>query len=588
MYSSSSTSSSHPLPNQGSLPELVFSNALNSSVAILRPSARGDEIKIWDCLTNTVESAVTLGAMSSTVASFVCAQSATKKQPAKEYIVVGSSLGKIVVVDPLTSDVVFRLSSSKDASITSMCPLKSGFFVTGHSNGRVNIWMLSTDGSCCLESTISELQDVPITSLDGAFESSLLAIGQDVISIYNLNDKTIVKTLPGGHSTGQIVGLKFCASKDRLVSCAANDLSMLVWDVLSERVDPVYSIPLPDSPLHLSSSTSSSILLVVCNSLIKLIYGIDGEASKRVKSIENMNSVSFSSDPIIAGYVCKGDRILTIRGSLSSPSFEYLPLFVEGSIISGVLERPPCSSSNLNEGTGQAKKRSRKGEPEVISGASAPLRVKPDSSLEQTADLTESVVVDETFGGLKSITNLLIQGLRSRNPDLIESGLNLTDDNMIIESIEKLPQSVAFILLEELVNRIVKRPARVLQLGSWVKCLHMIHGDFIISNHNYKAVMRPLQDCIAIHTESRNLLLSLQTTVDALMQDSLSLDASNEQAGPKMSKNFVEIIDTSSDASNEEEEEDSVSCPPDHVNFANPHQTEPSNDEQRTDSDSDS
>ena len=541
---------------KASIPKgLVCVNDERTTCAILNRGIKSEEVKIWDLMTNKVDAVVSLADLPAVTSIVFISSSGHKKSKSRQFVICGTNRGKMVVIDPAAGSVVSVLESCSSA-ITCICALKSGGFVTGFANGSLSFWKLANDTTCKLINSLQDLGTGPVTSL--AHADPLLVIGQQSIVVYDLSLKSVTKTI-AGHSSGSISDLSFCTDDSRIISCGHNDSSVLVWDVLGERSDPISSAVLSGTPSSLHST--SSVFATICNGAVVLASGIDVEARNKVRAIKNAKEISFSADAVCAIFFCPDDRILTIRGSLSIPVFEFLPVFVNGELNFGVLERESVTSSVTSES--RKKKKARKGgEPEVISGVSAPLRHLPDSTPKQDV-VVEDIVVPPGESA-KSITNLLIQGLRANNPVLIESGLKLNEEQMIMESIERLPVSLVFPLLEQLVNRIVKKPARVVQLAPWIRCLHLAHGEHIRSNTQYKTVMKPLQDCIALYTESYPLLLKLKAKVEMMMARQ-AYEASKTQLGINQAEDFVAYEDNESEV--EDQDFDKI---PDLVSYASP------------------
>lgn len=531
------------------------------SVACLAKTGKAAEVKVWDVPTNKLEMTFSCQEEKVTSLAFCHAGSKKRKQEAPSFIISGTESGAILVFDIKSGqnvDLKFSLSSS----VTSIhyCS-DSGVLLVGTKKGQVKALLLDLNGTISEERTIKTEFKTPITSL--ASWGSIVAIGQDSVSLYNMDTQSIVKTLTG-HSSGNVTLMSFF--EGHLATASDQDPSILIWDVDSDREDPIFTAVLPQPPkmLNMIGSTLSALYENKC----VFFDGVNAEAKKKIVSLKSKSDFSFSSETLLAVYQNSRDQLLTVRGTLVLPVFETISLWTaEGQFLSGVLERESVMvGSKAHDDKKENKKKKARVTPEVISGASAPIRHIPDGSLQESAVMEDAVVVNGE-DGLKTVTNLLVQALQSRNPQLIESALGLNDEVMIIESLEKLPESISIVLLEELVKRISKSPARVVQLGPWIRCLHNLHGKHLRSLKNYNAIMRPLQDTIAIHTESEDLIPALAKSLkEAMAKRAHFEEDGNGKLSVQKSDNYLEYVDET----DEEESDGDDEIVPDIVEYGHP------------------
>lgn len=533
----------------------------SKSFAVLTGTGKAAEVKLWDVGTNKCEATFSCADEKVTSMAFYYAASKKRKSEDKSgpsFIICGCDAGYLLVLDVKSGEVLpSKYSLSSAPTCLYHCQV-SGHFLVGTKKGEVKVVEAGLDGTLTEKDTIKTGSKSTVHSL--LTWDSMLAVGQETVTVYNRDSKEIVKSFDG-HSSGQIAYMAYNGS--RLATSALQDSTIFVWDTESDRVDPIFSatLPHPAKQLGLSSNVISAIYSDKC----VLIGGVEGEVKRKVVALKQKSEFGFDTEPLQAAYLDANDQILTIRGSLGMPVFERLSVFnAEGAMLSGVLEREAVIATNIVSTDDKKEKKSKKartGAPEVISGASVPVRQAPDAQLQDKAVLDDGVVVNEEEG-LTSVTNLLIQALQARNPQLIENALGLNDENMIIESLEKLPEPISIVLLEELVLRVSKKPARVVQLGPWIRCLHVIHGKYMSSLKTYQSVLRPLQDAIAIHTESEDLIPALARSLkDALAKRAIFDEEAGGELSVKKADNYVEYVD---DSDSEDDEDESV---PDIVNY---------------------
>jgi hypothetical protein len=518
------------------------------------------QVNLWDTSCNKCTATLSLENEVVTSMSFASLQKKEQKASAS-FLFLGTMSGKLHVYDINTGNLALS-SHSYGAPVTCMTNVDDRM-VVGTKRGEVMVTRLKMDGSMSEEASFKTKAKNEVSSL--AAWGNTLAVGQESIYIYDLSYKKLLKTL-AGHSSGQVNMLLKCGS--RLISSANLDTTVFVWDIELDRNDPIFSInlPLPPSQIDLSSAFDLSI---VCEKKCSIFSGLNGEPKKKVSSLKSKSEFYFSTEQIVDCYFEENkNNMLTIRGTPNIPIFENLVFKDEDNqYISGVLNREPVfrmADESKAKNQENPNKKPRTGPIEVISGASVPVRHNPDSQLQETTVLSDEIVVHQEEG-LKTVTNLLIQALQSRNPQLIESALALRDEDIIIESLGKLPQPITIILLEELVLRVTKKPARVVQLGPWIRCLHAIHLDYLKTLNNYHSVMRPLQDTISLHTESRDLLDSLSTSVEAAKAKRATFDELGDVLVKKADNYFV-YEDIESKPSLDDDNDDSSI--PDIVDFS--------------------
>lgn len=91
---------------------------------------------------------------------------------------------------------------------------------------------------------------------------------------------------------------------------------------------------------------------------------------------------------------------------------------------------------------------------------------------------------------LHSLTQILIQGVTSRDNALLESALSIQELSLINESLRRLPPVHVPGLLECLLVRLQRRPHRTILLVPWVRSLLLLHSPALASPEAREIVQR--------------------------------------------------------------------------------------------------
>lgn len=119
---------------------------------------------------------------------------------------------------------------------------------------------------------------------------------------------------------------------------------------------------------------------------------------------------------------------------------------------------------------------------------------------------------------LLSLTTLLTQGAISRDRDLLEKAFAIADRELITSSLRKLPHPQVLPLLEELGERLRKKPLRATQLTPWIESIFLIHREYLKTIPDLKERIRPLK--MLAEERARNLqrLVQLRGRVRAVLE----------------------------------------------------------------------
>ncbi|KAI9748312.1 MAG: hypothetical protein M4579_007260 [Chaenotheca gracillima] len=115
-----------------------------------------------------------------------------------------------------------------------------------------------------------------------------------------------------------------------------------------------------------------------------------------------------------------------------------------------------------------------------------------------------------------SLGTVLSQALKTNDVDLLESCLHMTDIETIRTTIQRLPSSLASILLQKLAERLHRRPGRAGNLMIWVQWTLVAHGGYLASQPELMNRLRTLHRVIRERASGLQSLLSLKGKLDML------------------------------------------------------------------------
>ena len=115
-----------------------------------------------------------------------------------------------------------------------------------------------------------------------------------------------------------------------------------------------------------------------------------------------------------------------------------------------------------------------------------------------------------------ALTSVLTQALKTNDTSLLESCLHTTDTNTILNTVRKLPSPMAVTLLENLAERLARKPGRAGSLGEWVRWTLVAHGGYLVTLPNLVRTLAGLYSTLNTRAGALPRLLALQGRLDML------------------------------------------------------------------------
>ncbi|KAA8895649.1 Dip2/Utp12 family-domain-containing protein [Sphaerosporella brunnea] len=115
-----------------------------------------------------------------------------------------------------------------------------------------------------------------------------------------------------------------------------------------------------------------------------------------------------------------------------------------------------------------------------------------------------------------ALTSVLVQALKTNDTTLLESCLHTTDSDIIMNTVRKLPSSLAVPLLERLAERLARKPGRAGSLGEWVRWTLVAHGGYLVTLPKLVRTLSGLYSTLNTRANALPRLLALQGRLDML------------------------------------------------------------------------
>lgn len=295
---------------------------------------------------------------------------------------------------------------------------------------------------------------------------------------------------------------------------------------------------------------------------------VEGSLLARV-GVEGVSKHGSSGEGVFAARLEAGNKdasLLVARGSTVKPTFEVVRLADETSILlkateSGILLPGGKGATKGGGSSGPAHAQNVIGNdsllgggvvmrPAVADNAAAVKRKRSkeevaaamevddvDTVVPESGELTlgqrvaaleleqDQAVVDEDKvtavpeGPIKadSLGVLLLQAIRSEDAALLERCLNVSNDNVIKNTVARLPPTAALSFVNAVVARLQTRPARGAQMARWLRAALVAHTAHLVSSPAAAPALMSLYQTLETRITMYRPMLSLAGRLQLLM-----------------------------------------------------------------------
>jgi len=164
------------------------------------------------------------------------------------------------------------------------------------------------------------------------------------------------------------------------------------------------------------------------------------------------------------------------------------------------------ATSSSSSGGGTKRKNSEGGKTEAMSVADRIKLLSHDQNQKSTPPRTDSVL------------QLLLQGLNSKDKRILESVLERADEELINDTVKRLPLEAVLPLLETLHHYIQGKTPLVFSHGKWLKAVLHYHTSHIMSSPECEEILSSMNTIIEARTRNYNKILQLRGKLEMIVK----------------------------------------------------------------------
>ncbi|KAL1257852.1 hypothetical protein QQF64_011096 [Cirrhinus molitorella] len=436
-----------------------------------------------------------------------------------DLLALGTAAGTVLIYSTVKGDLHCTLDGGHSGPVNSIqWHPEDSVLYSGSDDTHIAEWDLQTGKVRCKwkadRSAISSLCISP----DGKM---LLSAGM-TIKMWNLETKEVYRKFTG-HST-MVTTLCFATTRPPdsngmyFLSGAAHDRLLSVWQVRSDGKDKnsVVSFTLTDEPQHIDLQTSNSKdeavrLAVVCKDgqLHLFEHFLNGPCKKPLSPVCSLQVSTMKGDspvpvPLLAAALCADRQNLMLAyGHHLQPVMEKTPFNTTERHVCLVRDVQATLSLSVDTAVSKVKTPVVKQGKVIVPGFpghKAPIKLTPNEpekrkkedgskemSIEQRLEQIELSVERKRAGKassslqMDSFAVLLVQGLESRDEQILGKIFQTKKEGLIKNTVAQLPPPAVLPLLEELAKRLQGHPFAALLIVQWFKAVLTQHTSYLSS-----------------------------------------------------------------------------------------------------------
>ncbi|KAH6926359.1 hypothetical protein HPB50_017539 [Hyalomma asiaticum] len=383
-----------------------------------------------------------------------------------------------------------------------------------------------------------------------AVDANTVLTASSSIKWWNVDTKSIVMKFTGHVTEVRQILPVFVPSKSGEVrtyflTCAANDRQVSAWHLeKGAGSSSLANFVLSEEAVHISVSNSSdnskaAHLSAVTKSGALHIFELqlNGRCKTPMQpkftvqvATETQNGRAPKPQPvaILAAAFCPtGDRLLLCYNNFLMPSFEHLNITKDLREQTWLLRQvKPPASSTVEDGISQVKQpvQPAREVTTLAPGHLAPTVHKQKTKTDSVGQLPmeERLLAVTKASGKEppradNLSQLLLQGLQSEDPRLLNSVLQRTDETLLRNTVRRLPLSSVLSLLKELQQRMHSRGAGVYPYMKWTKTVISTHTSYLMTCKEANTLLSPLMELLEARTEMFEKVCRLRGKLDLIM-----------------------------------------------------------------------
>uniref|UniRef100_A0A8C7MES3 WD repeat domain 43 n=1 Tax=Oncorhynchus kisutch TaxID=8019 RepID=A0A8C7MES3_ONCKI len=423
-----------------------------------------------------------------------------------DLLALGTVAGSIIIYSAVKGALHCTLDGGHNGGVNCVeWHPEDGLLYSGSDDSYIVEWDLQTSKTRCKW----KADRASVTSLCVSPDGKLLLSAGQTIKMWDLKTKEVYRKFTG-HSTA-VTNLRFATTRPPdsnglyFLSGAAHDRLISVWQVQKDSNDKnsVVSFTLTDDPQHIDLFTSNSKeeavrLAVVCKDgqLHLFEHFLNGPCKKPLSPSCTVQMSGLEDIPV---------PVPLLAAALTADTRSLLLAY--GSYLQPVMERlvsvlPCLFLFNIHALVFQVKTPVVNAKSKVIvpglPGHQAPVKAALGSEKRKKGTDTKEMSIEERLGeidlslkkgGVKETPSLqtdnfavlLVQGLESKDANILNNVFQTRKDNLIKKTVSRLPIPAVLPLVEELTKRMQGHPYTAVLMVRWLKAVLMQHTSYLSS-----------------------------------------------------------------------------------------------------------
>uniref|UniRef100_A0A4W5Q9R3 WD repeat domain 43 n=1 Tax=Hucho hucho TaxID=62062 RepID=A0A4W5Q9R3_9TELE len=428
-----------------------------------------------------------------------------------DLLALGTAVGTIIIYSAVKGALHCTLDGGHSGGVNCVQwhPV-DGLLYSGSDDPYIVEWDLQTSKTRCKW----KADRASVTSLCVSPDGKLLLSAGQTIKMWDLKTKEVYRKFTG-HSTA-VTTLRFATTRPPdsnglyFLSAAAHDRLISVWQVQEDGNDKnsVVSFTLTDDPQHIDLLTSNSKeeavrLAVVCKDgqLHLFEHFLNGPCKKPLSpsctvQMSGLEDIPVPVPLLAAALTADTRSLLLAYGSYLQPVMERV---VSVSKILNCCVLPCVFLFNIHDHVFQVKtpvvNAKSKALVPGLPGHRAPVKAALGSEKRKKAtDMSIEERLGEIDlslekGGVKGTPSLqtdnfavlLVQGLESKDANILNNVFQTRKDILIKKTVSRLPIPAVLPLVEEITKRMQGHPYTAVLMVRWLKAVLMQHTSYLSS-----------------------------------------------------------------------------------------------------------
>uniref|UniRef100_A0A1Q3EY68 Small-subunit processome Utp12 domain-containing protein n=1 Tax=Culex tarsalis TaxID=7177 RepID=A0A1Q3EY68_CULTA len=489
-------------------------------------------------------------------------------------VAFGTSKGGVALYNPATAQIEKSFKGTgHTGAIAGICSEGGSLFTAGN-DGKVIEWSLAD----CEQKKVHNLGFEKLTSLAATQQGETILAGSKQLKLWDTTKGKMVRQLVG--HTSNIMLVEVVNDLDGAIYAltgSTNDRNVSLWALEGDEKIPAGLFSLDDAPESISARMEENTLhlLVVAKSGMAHYFAKDLNKINASKPVKPTHTFEVAQDtkgtgskvvsrlPIFAAsleFSANLPKVLIAYGSELGLKFEQLTEeTVKGQKQVVIVREPSASFQRKEQEELQLKTRTPavdKATVEFLNPVNAgkkalkTVEIPMEDRLENLALTGDGGDVKSAGISQKNMAHLLLQGLHSKDAEILRSVFSRNEPELIQRTAERIPAQYISALLGEISTLMQQKTVHVATAVCWLKALIHSHTSQLMAlgPENLLANFSTCLGIIEYRVQHANSLSKLSGRLDLLVNQ---LDRTE-----RLAKNPEELVNAQALVYHEDDESD--------------------------------